>query len=164
MYQAISSILVVINILQPDKLKPKAWKRGQDLVVLCLRPNWGDDEALAEDIDALGSLQVALDMQNCTCSWNLQLAEDLIGKGADDLHNAITVLLHLLLRLLLCVHAKRPTSLRPCEQAAASAAASASAASMAWGCHESRTPGILTGARRLEPKRLESKWLRLTPA
>ena len=57
-------IFVAVSVLQLEELKPKAWKGAQDLMVLHLRPCWRDDEALAEDIDAQGSLHVALHIQD----------------------------------------------------------------------------------------------------
>ena len=59
-----NSIGVVISVLQLHELKPKAWKGGQDLVVFCFMPFWREDEALAEDIDAQGSLHATLDIQD----------------------------------------------------------------------------------------------------
>ena len=83
------SIGIIIGVLQPDELKSKAWKGGQDLVVLHLIPCWQDKKALAEDADALARLHVALDVQDRAGAWKIQHEEVLIRECVDDLHHAI---------------------------------------------------------------------------
>ena len=85
------SIGIVISVLKPDELKSKAWKGGQDLVVLHLRPCWRDKKALAEDADAMARLHVALDVQDRAVAWKIQHAEVLIRECVDDLHHAISI-------------------------------------------------------------------------